>query len=87
MTKFDFILRWRDEAKSLTARFQVKSKELHGKVKSLRKENAELHKALLLYKQQFTQFKTDTLQYRFVLYNLREIESYQNGIYISFSLL
>jgi len=71
----------------LTARFQVKSKELRGKVKSLQKENAELHKALLLYKQQFTQFKTDTIQHRFVLYNLKEIESYQNGIYISFSLL
>jgi len=68
MTKFFFfILRWRDEAKSLTARFQVKSKELRGKVGSLRKENAELHKTLLLCKQQFTQFKTDTTQHRFVL--------------------
>ncbi|XP_011868070.1 PREDICTED: sodium channel and clathrin linker 1-like [Vollenhovia emeryi] len=54
--------RWRDEAKSLTARFQVKSKELRGRVKSLRKENVELHKALLLCKQQFTQFGTDTVQ-------------------------
>ncbi|XP_018348615.1 PREDICTED: coiled-coil domain-containing protein 18-like [Trachymyrmex septentrionalis] len=52
--------RWRDEAKSLTAQFQVKSKELRGKISSLRKENAELHKALC--KQQFTQFKTDTIQ-------------------------
>ena len=58
------ILRWRDEAKSLTAQFQVKSKELRGKISSLRKENAELHKALC--KQQFTQFKTDTIQPRFV---------------------
>lgn len=70
MTKFDlfnFILRWRDEAKSLTVRFQVKSKELRGKIKSLRKENVELQKALLICKQQFIQFTTDTIQHRFVL--------------------
>ncbi|XP_036147205.1 interaptin isoform X2 [Monomorium pharaonis] len=57
--------RWRDEAKSLTARFQVKSKELRGKISSLRKENAELHKALLLCKQQFTPLKMDTIQHSY----------------------
>ncbi|XP_077264916.1 uncharacterized protein LOC143898949 [Temnothorax americanus] len=55
--------RWRDEAKSLTARFQVKSKELREKVKSLRKENAELQKAFLLRKPQFTPFRTDAIQH------------------------
>ncbi|KYN06928.1 Sodium channel and clathrin linker 1 [Cyphomyrmex costatus] len=56
--------KWRDEAKSLTAQFQIKSKELRGKISSLRKENAELQKALC--KQQFTQLKTDTIQPRLV---------------------
>ncbi|KAL0111545.1 hypothetical protein PUN28_013034 [Cardiocondyla obscurior] len=45
--------RWRDEAKSLTVRFQIKSKELRGKIKLLQNENAELHKTLLLCKQEF----------------------------------
>jgi len=88
MTKFDFfnfILRWRDEAKSLTTRFQVKSKELRGKISSLRKENAELHKAFLICKQQFTQFRTDATQHRYVLSNLREIEWHVLFTYISFS--
>ncbi|XP_070521183.1 sodium channel and clathrin linker 1 [Cardiocondyla obscurior] len=53
--------RWRDEAKSLTVRFQIKSKELRGKIKLLQNENAELHKTLLLCKQEFAQFKTDTI--------------------------
>ncbi|XP_011684580.1 PREDICTED: cingulin-like [Wasmannia auropunctata] len=57
--------RWRDEAKSLTARFQVKSKELRGKVSSLRTENTDLHKALLLCKQQLTQFRADTIQHSY----------------------
>ncbi|KAL6259190.1 hypothetical protein P5V15_009109 [Pogonomyrmex californicus] len=60
--------KWRDEAKSLTVRFQVKSKELRGKISSLRKENAELQKALLLCKQQF---KTDIIQHS----NIQESET------------
>lgn len=61
-----YVLRWRDEAKSLTARFQVKSKELRGKINSLKKDNAELQKTLLMCKQ-FTH-KADNIN-RFVLYN------------------
>ncbi|XP_012217307.1 sodium channel and clathrin linker 1-like [Linepithema humile] len=53
--------KWRDEAKSLTARFQIKSKELRGKITLLQKENAELHKTLLIYRQPFTQCKTDAI--------------------------
>ncbi|XP_032663702.1 myosin-11-like [Odontomachus brunneus] len=53
--------KWREEAKSLTARFQIKSKELRGKISLLRKENTELHQALLACKQQFTQYRMDTI--------------------------
>jgi len=92
MTKFglfDFISRWRDEAKSLTARFQVKSKELRGKINSLRKENAELHKTLFLCKQQFTQFRTDTIQHRYkILEKLSHIKmTYLLFTYIFFSFM
>ncbi|XP_014485096.1 PREDICTED: myosin heavy chain, non-muscle-like isoform X2 [Dinoponera quadriceps] len=52
---------WREEAKALTARFRVKSKELRGKILLLREENAELQKALVLCRQQFTQYRTCTL--------------------------
>ncbi|XP_011345795.2 paramyosin isoform X2 [Ooceraea biroi] len=61
--------KFRDEAISLTARFKVKSKELHRKINSLKKEKDDLQKALLTSRQQFARYKTDTV-HRFVLENL-----------------
>lgn len=39
--------RWKNEAKSLTAKFQIRSKELRSKINALRKENDKLNKELL----------------------------------------
>lgn len=45
----------------LTSRFKVKSKELHRKIHSLKNEKEELQKALLACRQQFAQYKSDTV--------------------------
>ena len=55
-------IRWRDEAKSLTVKFQGKSKELRGKMNTLQKENNELHKELLNCKQQLAQHAIQDIQ-------------------------
>lgn len=54
--------KWRDEAKSLTVKFQGKSKELRGKMNTLQKENNELHKELLNCKQQLAQHAIQDIQ-------------------------
>lgn len=54
--------RWRDEAKSLTTRFQGKTKELRSKISALQKENNELNKELNICKQQAAQFRTEDIQ-------------------------
>ncbi|XP_076760674.1 uncharacterized protein LOC143429110 [Xylocopa sonorina] len=54
--------KWRDEAKSLTVKFQGKSKELRGKINSLQKENNELNKELLICKQQLAQDAMQDIQ-------------------------
>ncbi|XP_076236872.1 uncharacterized protein LOC143180793 isoform X2 [Calliopsis andreniformis] len=59
--------KWRDEAKSLTAKFQGKAKELRAKISILQKENNELSKELLTCKQQLAQFTLEDIQ-RYALY-------------------
>lgn len=54
--------RWRDEAKSLTVKFQGKSKELRGKINFLQKENNELNRELLTCKQQLAQHAIEDIQ-------------------------
>ncbi|CAL7936693.1 unnamed protein product [Xylocopa violacea] len=54
--------KWRDEAKSLTVKFQGKSKELRGKISSLQKENNELNRELLICKQQLAQDAMQDIQ-------------------------
>lgn len=54
--------KWRDEAKSLTVKFQGKSKELRGRMNTLQKENNELHKELLNCKQQLAQHAIQDIQ-------------------------
>ncbi|XP_060817252.1 sodium channel and clathrin linker 1-like isoform X1 [Bombus pascuorum] len=54
--------KWRDEAKSLTVKFQGKSKELRGKINFLQKENNELNRELLTCKQQLAQHAIEDIQ-------------------------
>ncbi|XP_076276869.1 uncharacterized protein LOC143207363 [Lasioglossum baleicum] len=54
--------KWRDEAKSLTVKFQGKSKELRSKISSLQKENNELSTELLTCKQQLAQQTLQDIQ-------------------------
>ncbi|KAK2583161.1 hypothetical protein KPH14_009184 [Odynerus spinipes] len=49
--------KWKDEAKSITTKFQEKSKEHRAKINALRKENNELHKELLECQQELTKHK------------------------------
>lgn len=52
-----FYLRWKEEAKSITTKFQEKSKEHRAKINSLRKENNDLNKELLECQQELTKYK------------------------------
>ncbi|XP_003702270.2 uncharacterized protein LOC100879368 [Megachile rotundata] len=54
--------KWRDEAKSLTVKFQGRTKELRGKINSLQKENNELYTELLTCKQQLAQNAVHDIQ-------------------------
>ncbi|XP_031839651.2 uncharacterized protein LOC116430106 [Nomia melanderi] len=54
--------KWRDEAKSLTIKFQGKVKELRSKINALQKENNELSTELLTCKQQLAQYTLQDIQ-------------------------
>lgn len=52
-----FYLRWKEEAKSITTKFQEKSKEHRAKINALKKENNDLNKELLECQQELTKYK------------------------------
>ncbi|XP_017890819.1 coiled-coil domain-containing protein 18-like [Ceratina calcarata] len=54
--------RWRDEAKSLTVKFQLRSKEFRSKINVLQKENNELNEKLVNCKQQLAQQAVQDIQ-------------------------
>ncbi|XP_043289070.1 citron Rho-interacting kinase-like [Venturia canescens] len=53
--------RWKDEAKSLTAKFQTRSKEFRDKINILRNENEELNKELLISRQQLANCRLEAI--------------------------
>lgn len=53
--------KWKEEAKSMTTKFQEKSKEHRAKINALRKENEELNKQLFSCRQELTKHKIQSV--------------------------
>lgn len=53
--------RWKNEAKTLTSKFQTRSKELRSKINALRKENDNLNKELLSCRENLARYRVQAI--------------------------